>query len=91
MKYGIRKPSMNKRISARTKGRATRAIKKATIPGYGQKGTGWIKDPKRAAYNKVYNKTSRSISTVEAAIFSIIWIIAIILMAVVFFILFVIF
>ena len=32
--------------------------KKALIPGYGKKGSGWIKNPKKAAYNKVYKKTS---------------------------------
>ena len=57
----IRKPSIKKSISARTKGRATRAVKKATIPGYGVKGTGIVKDPKKAAYNKVYKSTSISV------------------------------
>lgn len=57
----IRKPSLKKSISARTKGRATRAIKKAVIPGYGKKGMGLIKNPKKAVYNKVYNKTSISV------------------------------
>lgn len=61
MKIGMRTPSLKKSISARTKGRATRAIKKALIPGYGKKGMGWIKDPQKAAYNKVYNKTSFSL------------------------------
>lgn len=61
MKFGMRTPSLKRSISARTKGRATRAIKKALIPGYGKKGMGWIKDPKKAAYNKVYNKTTFSI------------------------------
>ena len=37
------------------------AIKKTIIPGYGRKGMGWIKNPKKAAYNKIYNKTSFSI------------------------------
>lgn len=58
MKFGMRKPSIKKSISARTKGRATRAIKKAVIPGYGKKGTGILKNPKKAVYNKVYNKTT---------------------------------
>lgn len=58
MKFGVRKPSVKKSFKARTTGKAKRAIKKAVIPGYGKKGSGWIKDPKRAAYNKVYNKTS---------------------------------
>ena len=58
MKFGLRTPSFKKSISARTTGRAKRAIKKALIPGYGKKGMGWLKNPKKAAYNKVYGKTS---------------------------------
>ena len=61
MKFGMRKPSIKKSIAARTTGRAKRGLKKAIIPGYGKKGTGWIKNPKKAAYNKIYNKTSFSI------------------------------
>lgn len=61
MKFGMRKPSLKKSIVARTTGRAKRAMKKAIIPGYGKKGMGWIKNPKKAAYNKVYNKTSFSL------------------------------
>lgn len=36
-------------------------MKKAIIPGYGKKGMGWVKNPKKAAYNKVYKKTTFSI------------------------------
>lgn len=61
MKFGMRKPSIKKSLKARTTGKAKRAIKKAAIPGYGKKGTGWIKNPKKAAYNKIYNKTSFSL------------------------------
>lgn len=61
MKFGMRKPSLKRMIKTRTTGRAKRAIKKALIPGYGKKGMGWIKNPKKAMYNKVYNKTSFSI------------------------------
>ncbi len=60
MKFGIRKPSLKRSIKARTTGKAKRAVKKALIPGYGKKGSGWIKNPKKATYNKVYNKTSFS-------------------------------
>lgn len=60
MRFGMRKPSIKKSISARTTGRAKRAIKKALIPGYGKKGMGWIKDPKKALYNKAYHKTTFS-------------------------------
>lgn len=58
MKFGVRKPSLKRSIKARTTGKAKRAIKKVLIPGYGKKGIGWIKNPKKAAYNKVYRKTS---------------------------------
>ncbi len=61
MKFGMRTPSFKKSIKARTTGRAKRTVKKAIIPGYGKKGVGWIKNPKKAAYNKVYKKTSFSI------------------------------
>lgn len=61
MKFGVRKPSIKRSIKARTTGKAKRAVKKAVIPGYGKKGSGWVKNPKKAAYNKVYNKTSFSL------------------------------
>lgn len=60
MKFGIRTPSLKRSISARTAGRAKRSIKKALIPGYGKKGRGWITNPKKAAYNKIYRKTTVS-------------------------------
>ena len=58
MKIGIRKPSIKKSISARTTGALKREVKKAVNPLYGQKGMGMITDPKKALYNKVYNKTT---------------------------------
>lgn len=57
----IRKPSISKRVSARTTGKATRALKRAVNPTYGKNGMGWINDPQKALYNKVYNKTSKSV------------------------------
>ena len=53
MKYGMRKPSWKKSLSARTKGRATRAVKRALIPGSGKKGMGWL-HPKRKLYNAIF-------------------------------------
>ena len=57
----MRTPSLKKSFKARTTGKAKRAVKKALIPGYGKKGMGWIKNPKKAAYNNNYKKTSFSI------------------------------
>ena len=56
-----RKPSFKKSFSAKTKGRATKTIKRACNPYYGKKGSGWINDPERAAYNHLYNKTTQSV------------------------------
>lgn len=61
MKFGMRKPSLKKSIRARTTGKAKRAVKKAVVPGYGKKGMGLVKNPKKAVYNKVYKKTTFSI------------------------------
>lgn len=61
MKIGMKKTSPMRSIKARTTGKAKRAVKKAIIPGYGQKGMGWLTNPKKAAYNKVYRKTTFSI------------------------------
>lgn len=69
MKIGVRKPSIKKSIKARTTGKAKRAVKRAIIPGYGKKGMGWIKDPKRAAYNKIYNKTTIGVGDILKSLF----------------------
>lgn len=58
MKYGVRKPSVRKSISMRTSGRVTRSINRSVNPYYGKKGMGWVNNPRKAGYNKVYNKTS---------------------------------
>lgn len=64
MKFGMRKPSVKRAVKAATTGKAKRAIKKAVVPGYGQKGAGWAKDPKKAAYNKIYSKTTFGIKDI---------------------------
>jgi len=55
MKIGLRKPSLKKRISART------SLKRQLVHRAGLKmprGFGWIRNPKKYVYNKVYNRTS---------------------------------
>lgn len=55
MKFGIRTPSIKKRISART------SVKRQIVHRAGLKmprGYGWVRNPKKYAYNKVYNRTS---------------------------------
>lgn len=58
MKFGIRTPSLKKSFKARTTARAKRTLKRSINPVYGKKGMGWINNPKKAMYNKVYNKTT---------------------------------
>lgn len=56
MKFGFRIPSIKKRIAART------SVKRVIRHNLGLKaprGMGWFTNPKKALYNKVYNKTSR--------------------------------
>lgn len=62
MKMGFRTPSIKKSIAARTTGKFKRQVKKAINPYYGKKGMGWVNNPKKALYNKVYNKTTFGVS-----------------------------
>ena len=58
MKIGARKPSIKKRVTARTTGKIVRSAKRSVNPLYGKKGMGYVNNPKKAVYNKVYNKTT---------------------------------
>lgn len=58
----MRKPSLKKMVKARTTGRAKRVVKKAIIPGYGRKGMGFLKNPKRSIKNSLYKKITFGIS-----------------------------
>ncbi|HAC23441.1 MAG TPA: hypothetical protein DCE81_00830 [Cytophagales bacterium] len=56
MKFGFRKPSVRKRLAART------SIKRIIRHNLGLKaprGWGWLTNPKKAAYNRVYSRTTR--------------------------------
>lgn len=64
MKLGLRTPSPKKSLKARTTGKAKRAVKKSLDPTYGKTGAGWVKDPKKAAYNKVYNQTTKGVQDI---------------------------
>ncbi|KLU64852.1 hypothetical protein DEAC_c31800 [Desulfosporosinus acididurans] len=58
MKLGMRKPSLKKSIAART------SLKRYVRHSLGMKaprGWGWLTNPKKAAYNRVYRKTTFSI------------------------------
>lgn len=61
MKIGFRTPSLKKSLKARTTSKYKRQLKSAIDPTYGKKGFGWFKNPKKSLYNKIYNKTTKSI------------------------------
>lgn len=58
MKIGVRTPSFKKSFKARTTGKINRALKRSVNPLYGKKGMGYIKNPEKAIYNKVYHKVT---------------------------------
>lgn len=64
MKYGVRKPNLKKSIKARTTGKVKRQVKKAINPLYGKKGMGIVNNPKKAAYNAMYNRTTVGVSDI---------------------------
>ncbi|EOH86744.1 hypothetical protein I588_03535 [Enterococcus pallens ATCC BAA-351] len=63
VKVGIRKPSIKKSVKARTTGKVKRKVKSSVNPVYGKKGAGWVNNPKKAAYNKAYSKTTKSVTS----------------------------
>ena len=55
MKFGFRIPSLTKRIAART---SPARFVRQNLGLKAPRGYGWLTNPKKYAYNKVYNKTS---------------------------------
>jgi hypothetical protein len=56
VRFGFRVPSLKKRLSART------SVKRYVRNSLGLKaprGWGWLTNPKKAAYNRGYNRTTR--------------------------------
>lgn len=60
MKWGMRRPSLRGRISARTSlKRYVRQSMGLKVP----KGWGWLTNPKKAMYNRVYHRTTFGIDS----------------------------
>jgi hypothetical protein len=63
VRFGFRVPSLKKRLSART------SLKRAVRHRLGLKaprGWGWITNPRKAAYNRIYSRTTRGCLVVVA-------------------------
>lgn len=64
--FGLRKPSLKKSLAART------SVKRVVRHNLGLKaprGWGWLTKPKKAAYNRVYSRTTWSIWDLFAKLF----------------------
>lgn len=55
MKWGFRKPSLRKRIAART---SFKRYVRHSLGFKAPRGWGWLTNPKKAAYNRVYYRTT---------------------------------
>jgi hypothetical protein len=58
VKFGIRKPSLGKSLAART---SPTRILQSRLGLRAPRGFGWLTNPKKAAYNRVYNRTTVSL------------------------------
>jgi hypothetical protein len=56
MKFGIRIPSIKKKIAART---SVKRVLRHNLGLKAPRGMGWLTNPKKAAYNRVYNRTTK--------------------------------
>lgn len=56
VRFGFRVPSLTKRIAART---SVKRLVKNKLGLRAPRGWGWLTNPKKAAYNRVYNRTTR--------------------------------
>jgi hypothetical protein len=55
MKFGFRIPNLNKRIAART---SVKRYIRHSLGFKAPRGWGWLTNPKKAAYNRIYNRTT---------------------------------
>ena len=56
VKIGFRVPSLTKRIASRT---SVKRYVRQNLGFKAPKGYGWLTNPKKAAYNRVYNRTTK--------------------------------
>jgi hypothetical protein len=64
MKFGFRIPSLKKRIAART---SLARVLRHRLGFKAPRGWGWLTDPRRALYNRIYNRTTRGCLLLVAA------------------------
>ena len=65
MKFGIRTPSLRRVIAART---SPKRFVRHSLGLKAPRGYGWITNPKRAAYNRIYSRTTVSAWSIAGAL-----------------------
>ncbi|CDA18630.1 MAG: hypothetical protein BHW56_08800 [Acetobacter sp. 46_36] len=66
MKIGIRKPSLKKMIAARI---SPKRFIRHNLGIKAPRGWGWLTNPKKALYNRIYNRTTIDIFSVLKKLF----------------------
>ena len=66
MKIGIRKPSIKKMIAARI---SPKRFIRHNLGIKAPRGWGWLTNPKKALYNRIYNRTTIDIFSVLKKLF----------------------
>lgn len=61
MKFGFRMPSLKKRVAART---SAKRFLRHNLGLKAPRGFGWLTNPKKALYNRIYNRTTFGIGDV---------------------------
>jgi hypothetical protein len=78
MRFGYRRPSIKKRIAART---SWKRYVRNNLGFKAPRSWGWITNPKKAAYNRVYNRTTKGcmvliayiVSTIAVVVAMLVW------------------
>lgn len=65
MKFGIRTPSLKKRIAART---SWKRVVRHNLGLKAPRGWGWLTNPKRAAYNRIYARATMDVFGILGAL-----------------------
>ena len=66
MKFGLRKPSLRKSFAART---SLKRVVRHSLGVKAPRGAGWLTNPKKAAYNRVYARSTVSLWTLLSRLF----------------------
>lgn len=65
MKFGIRTPSLTRSLAART---SPRRFIRQSLGLKAPRGYGWLTNPRRAAYNRIYSRTTVSAWSILGAV-----------------------